>query len=69
MAFYPSGVHMVKYVHFNAPQKFITLDKTRADEYAVHHRGICTELYEWVVEEISPSPVAEISPLDPQKDL
>lgn len=40
--------YLVEYMHYGEPKKFITLDKTRADDYAVRHNGIVYGLIKWL---------------------
>lgn len=40
------SAYIVHYKHNGQPAKFITLDHTRADQYAIEHHGIIGGLYE-----------------------
>ena len=40
--------YMVEYLHYGEQQRFITLDKTRADDYAIQHKGIVYGLIKWL---------------------
>jgi len=40
--------YMVEYTHYGEKQRFITLDKTRADDYAIQHKGIVYGLIKWL---------------------
>jgi hypothetical protein len=40
--------YMVEYNHYGEQQRFITLDKTRADDYAIQHKGIVYGLIKWL---------------------
>lgn len=40
------SAYIVHYKHNGQPAKFITLDNTRANQYAIEHHGIIGGLYE-----------------------
>ena len=40
--------YLVEYLHYGDKKQFITLDKTRADDYAVRHNGIVYGLIKWL---------------------
>ena len=40
--------YMVEYLHYGEQQRFITLDKTKADDYAIRHNGVVYGLIKWL---------------------
>lgn len=40
--------YLVEYHYYGDKQRFITLDRTRAEEYAARHNGIIYGLIKWL---------------------
>lgn len=69
------SAYIVHYKHNGQPAKFITLDHTRADQYAIEHHGIIGGLYELettvpLTSDVKQLPEAspQVAPFNPEID-
>jgi hypothetical protein len=46
--FYPSGVYEVSYLRRGEPDRMITMDRVKAEAWAIQHHGTIDELYKRV---------------------
>ena len=60
------SAYIVHYKHNGQPAKFITLDHTRANQYAIEHHGIIGGLYELETSVPLTSDVKQLPEASPQ---
>lgn len=60
------SAYIVHYKHNGQPAKFITLDNTRANQYAIEHHGIIGGLYELETSVPLTSDVKQLPEASPQ---